>query len=307
LGASLLLLPPSGNIEGVISMREKSRAWLLATPVLAMFFAVTGVASSSHESDSSPNSKAFYNTTPGLVDKTWELQVLEGSDCSPPLGIDASGRSTGIVKRTVFFRDQGILKQQDTISPGGETKNLLQAAFEIVRDTVNIRWKPEDQQVDTYKIASLTDTSVTLANETSTCRYTHAKKTPRTESISVRVDSTGGWQDTGIIVAEHDTVSVTHQSGSWTVDYRNFPEVGPQGYDDATDARIYQGCKVDSAYHYGVLLARIGSGDSLPIGTAMSLKAQSTGPLALRINDNDDCLGDNSGSVSVIVTKQSRS
>lgn len=159
-------------------MREKSRAWLLATPVLAMFFAVTGVASSSHESDSSPNSKAFYNTTPGLVDKTWELQVLEGSDCSPPLGIDASGRSTGIVKRTVFFRDQGILKQQDTISPGGETKNLLQAAFEIVRDTVNIRWKPEDQQVDTYKIAGLTDTSVTLAKDNSTCRYTHAAEAP---------------------------------------------------------------------------------------------------------------------------------
>jgi len=104
-------------------------------------------------------------------------------------------------------------------------------------------------------------------------------------------------------VAQYDVISVTYRGGGWTVDYRNFPNVGPQGYDDVTDARIYQGCKVDPPSHYGVLLARIGTGDALPIGTAGSLKAQSAGPLALRINDNDSCLGDNSGNISVLITK----
>jgi hypothetical protein len=155
--------------EGVISMLKKSRAWLLVTPVLAMLFEVTGVRVAV---------ASFHNTTPGLVDKTWELQDLKNVECLPPLGVEVSDLGMGIVKRTTFFSNQGMLKQQDTISPGGDTKNLLQATFEITGDNVNIRWKPEDQQVDTYKIAGLTDTSVTLAKDNSTCRYTHAAEAP---------------------------------------------------------------------------------------------------------------------------------
>ena len=55
------------------------------------------------------------------------------------------------------------------------------------------------------------------------------------------------------------TFTVTYVSGSWSVDYRNFPYVGPGGYSEQEDAKIYQGCKIDTSETYGVLLGSVGS------------------------------------------------
>ncbi|MGI8334198.1 hypothetical protein ACRYCC_29945 [Actinomadura scrupuli] len=137
----------------------------------------TAVASSGHQSGPSPGSTAPGGRTPALTGKTWELD-LKAEGCGPPLGVAASDLGMGIVKRTLVFGDQGMLRQQDTISPGNEVKNLLEAAYEITGDTVNIRWKPEDQQVDSYRIAGLTDTSVTLAGGYYTCRYKSTQEAP---------------------------------------------------------------------------------------------------------------------------------
>jgi hypothetical protein len=111
--------------------------------------------------------------------KTWELD-LKAEGCGPPLGVDVGDLGMGIVRRTLVFGDQGMLRQQDTISPGNEVKNLLEAAFEVTGDTVNIRWKPEDREVDSYKIAGLTDKSVTLAAYVNTCRYRSTQEAPPT-------------------------------------------------------------------------------------------------------------------------------
>lgn len=155
-------------------MRGKGGVRLLAVPVLAMSLQGTGALA---QSGPSPGRGTSGDPPSGLVGKVWELD-LKADGCGPPLGVSPADQGLGIVKRTLVFGDQGMLRQQDTISPGNEIQNQLQAQYAITGDTVNIRWKPEDQQVDIYKIAGLTDTSVTLAGNVYTCRYTRAPEAP---------------------------------------------------------------------------------------------------------------------------------
>jgi Peptidase A4 family len=118
------------------------------------------------------------------------------------------------------------------------------------------------------------------------------------------VSSTVGWQETPIHLTADDTYSLTYESGTWTVDYRNFPYVGPGGYSNSVDKKIYQGCKYDPKVNYAVLLGVVGdSATAFPIRTGGTFTADSTGPLYLRINDDDACLGDNAGSVKMYVNR----
>src|SRR4051812_21057948 len=81
------------------------------------------------------------------------------------------------------------------------------------------------------------------------------------------------------------------------------PAVGPNGYDRATDSKIYVGCKYDSNLPYGRLLGRVGDdGPVFSIGTGGTFRANASGPLNLRINDQDHCLVDNQGYIEVWVS-----
>jgi len=131
-----------------------------------------------------------------------------------------------------------------------------------------------------------------------------ARAQPGNEST---VSSTSGWQKTAVSLKAHDEYTVSYVSGSWTVDYRNFPRVGPQGYSDAVDKTIYQGCKYDASRNYAVLLGKVGaSGATFPIGASGLFTASSGGSLYLRINDDDACLGDNAGSVTMYIAPVQR-
>jgi hypothetical protein len=91
--------------------------------------------------------------------------------------------------------------------------------------------------------------------------------------------------------------TVKYVSGSWTVDYRNFPYVGPGGYSNQEDAKIYQDCKFDANRNYGVLFGDVGEtpngsfaigGGGTFIAVAPSAYVNgggSGGYLYLRIND----------------------
>ncbi|MQY05911.1 serine/threonine-protein kinase [Actinomadura macrotermitis] len=129
----------------------------------------------------------------------------------------------------------------------------------------------------------------------------HTSAPPHAEKVSTQVDSTSGWQSTGIAVHKGERLTLT-SSGSWTVDRRLFAPVGPRGYDDATDARIYQKCKLDPGLNYGVLLGRVGHGAIFAIGDDHELTAPAAGDLQLRIHDMDHCLVDNAGSLLLTIT-----
>lgn len=113
-------------------------------------------------------------------------------------------------------------------------------------------------------------------------------------TTTVDISATRSWQSTGVQVSPGTIYTVTQIGGNWTVDYRSFSYVSGAGYSAAEDARIYQGCKLNSAWRYGVLVARIGN-SVFTIGRSRSFSINATGPLELSIHDNARCLGDNAG------------
>jgi hypothetical protein len=124
----------------------------------------------------------------------------------------------------------------------------------------------------------------------------------------VDVSAKQGWQSTPVTLQKGGDYVVDYLSGKWTVDYRNFPYVGPQGYPPDIDKQIYQGCKIGSQWSYGKLLAIVGQGSTwspiVKIGRGTpyhSHNAPVSGRLYLRINDADRCLRDNRGSVRMKV------
>ncbi|RFU38926.1 hypothetical protein DZF91_25125 [Actinomadura logoneensis] len=116
------------------------------------------------------------------------------------------------------------------------------------------------------------------------------------------MDATSGWQGTGLTVKAGRRIGIDFQGGGWTVDRRRFPEVGPRGYDSAADQRIWQGCKLDPKLDYGVLLGRVGGGSWFVVGSHDAVTAPDSGPLELRIHDQDHCLVDNAGSLLLKLT-----
>ncbi|WP_170201548.1 hypothetical protein [Actinocorallia herbida] len=120
---------------------------------------------------------------------------------------------------------------------------------------------------------------------------------------TVPVQSAAGWQATGISATVGETVRIQTEGGAWTVDYRMYPPVGPEGYSPAVDRRISAAadCKVHAGAPYGALLARIGDGPVVPVNRLADLTAEAPGPVRLRVNDGDPCLADNRGVLSVLV------
>jgi hypothetical protein len=119
------------------------------------------------------------------------------------------------------------------------------------------------------------------------------------------VFATQGWQSTGVSVGAHSRFRISYNYGTWTVDYRNFPYVGPEGYSADIDPQIYQGCKGYPEHPYGYLMGAISNSDrsyELHVGRGGNWMAPISGTLYLRINDKDGCLVDNAGAVTVRIT-----
>ncbi|MER7870075.1 hypothetical protein ABTZ90_23945 [Streptomyces cellulosae] len=130
---------------------------------------------------------------------------------------------------------------------------------------------------------------------------------PRQALESPSVSSTEEWQQMPLSVDKGERFTVSYVSGSWTVDERNYPRVGPGGYEPAVDRKIYQPCKFAPSQPFGELLGRIGeNGRAFPVGAGGTLTARSSGTLFLRINDADRCLGDNDGSITVAMAGEDK-
>ena len=114
------------------------------------------------------------------------------------------------------------------------------------------------------------------------------------------VSATMGWQRSSLYVEEGQIVSIM-ADGAWTVDYRNFDTVGPEGYSPEEDGKIWQGCKIKSSLPYALLLAKIGGGSLIPVGEGHVFKASRSGWVSLRIHDGSPCLEDNAGSVDAVL------
>jgi hypothetical protein len=114
------------------------------------------------------------------------------------------------------------------------------------------------------------------------------------------ISATTGWQQTSLYLNAGDKFYVDYRGGSWTVDYKNFPYVGPGGYSADIDKTIAAGYKFDSSVPYGYLLGKIDTGNVIFVGVkGEPFTADVSGFLSLRINDTDTTLGDNDGAITV--------
>ena len=102
-----------------------------------------------------------------------------------------------------------------------------------------------------------------------------------------------GWQDSGVYLSQGDVVQAIYQSGQWRI----------ADWDEYTDARgsnRFEGYTSD--FHHGALIARSGYEESLiPVLNEAYFTATNNGPLFFRINDADEFLFDNNGSISVFI------
>lgn len=125
-------------------------------------------------------------------------------------------------------------------------------------------------------------------------------------STTSAVNSKSGWQNTHVSVQTGHSLDISYSTGAWTVDSTQFPYVGPSGYDPTTDQQIYQGCKFDLNKPYANMLAKLvapdGQESPFTAGAGVRLVAPISGTLFLRINDKDECLGDNDGVVRMSIS-----
>jgi FecR protein len=114
------------------------------------------------------------------------------------------------------------------------------------------------------------------------------------------ISSQIGWQQTGLYLNAGDKFYVDYSGGSWTVDYKNSPYVGPAGYSPDIDKTIAPGYKFDSSVPYGYLLGEVGNGKEILIGgKGGPFTPDVSGFLSLRINDSDSTSGDNDGAITI--------
>jgi len=119
--------------------------------------------------------------------------------------------------------------------------------------------------------------------------------------VNCTISSRAGWQQMPWTLKQGDPFSVAYLSGTWTVDKRSLPFVGPEGYSADVDRRIGYAdwCKVNGGMPYAALLGKIDDGPSFLVGRGGNFTADRDGPLYLQINDGTHCQGDNEGSIVV--------
>jgi hypothetical protein len=116
----------------------------------------------------------------------------------------------------------------------------------------------------------------------------------------VSVDSKRGWQRFNL---PGSFTKITNISGNWTVDARSYSPVSYSGHSgrDAQALAPYNQYKFDQRFPFGALLMGSGQG-VLSIQGSTSFNG-SFGAVDMRINDADNALGDNQGSLNVCFGK----
>lgn len=139
-----------------------------------------------------------------------------------------------------------------------------------------------------------------------TGRHEDAAATPPAIAGSVLkgnivVDARSRWVDAGVAVHKGQVIAARQQGGSWAVG-GGFPKVDGNGHvnEKNTMLRQFQQLKLLPTSPFGCLLGRVNPTDppfALGIGNAVASPAE--GRLSLRINDKDEGLADNVGSITV--------
>ncbi|MBI4675657.1 MAG: hypothetical protein HY741_28775 [Chloroflexi bacterium] len=127
-----------------------------------------------------------------------------------------------------------------------------------------------------------------------------ATRTPTSSNATVGVFATQGWQDSGIVLASGEQFRIEYVSGRWTETKGELAFHGPEGSDYICSFATC--CEPLPDQPKGALIGALGAKVFL-IRRSGSFTSGGTGVLLLRMNDCDDALGDNAGSIVVRIER----
>ena len=228
-------------------------------------------------------------------------KLLSKSSTSPKtikIGQTIGETSSSVVKLVDPASRYEVDTQAGVAAVGG-SKMVVTVATDGTTDVYNLEGiisfaaKGQEVMIPVGSVSSATPGQVPSTPQPGTPPAINA---PAVTSIS----SQTGWQQTGLYLNAGEKFYVDYSGGSWTIDYKNFPYVGPAGYTADIDKTIAPGYKFDATVPYGYLLGEVGNGKEIRIGVNSGpFTADASGFLSLRINDSDSTLGDNDGAITV--------
>jgi hypothetical protein len=133
--------------------------------------------------------------------------------------------------------------------------------------------------------------------------------TPNISVYQVGVDANRPWQDTDIVISLGDRVTIQYISGTWTGGLGAGQWYDGKGdmvarYKCAVEQPDPSGCKEPMPNVYnGTLIGKVGD-NLVEIGDYLQFTSSKTGNLFLRMNDHDEGLFDNQGSITVQISVQ---
>lgn len=144
---------------------------------------------------------------------------------------------------------------------------------------------------------------IPLASGSATPTQTASPSTASQPRLAtVTVSATQGWQNTGVFINVGDQVTIRYLSGLWTSHsgvFAPFDGIGqPNGYICANLEPASQCVEAVPDAIKGSLVGKVGT-ELLKIGDYLKFAATQGGSLYLRMNDGDDGLYDNQGSITV--------
>ncbi len=129
--------------------------------------------------------------------------------------------------------------------------------------------------------------------------------TPTRRTVSFEVFANRRWQNTGVELQPGDKILIEYVSGKWTGWEGTQPMHDANGPGDnyvcANVIPASQCIEPVPDYQTRALVGRVGS-QILKVGNRLSTTVTSAGNLELRMNDGDDGLDDNAGSIIVRIT-----
>ncbi len=108
-----------------------------------------------------------------------------------------------------------------------------------------------------------------------------------------------GWQNTGVQISAGDRLEITYVSGLWTGKTGNNTYTGPEGGHPSQDYLCNPMSHAETGFN--ALIGKIWYGKPFMVGHYFLGTADISGTLYLRMNDCDEWLDDNEGSVIVTI------
>lgn len=224
--------------------------------------------------------------------------ILLGTDCRYNIG--DFGKSPGSPRAPRGVAVLNVVGLNDSYGYGGGcivTRDVGGSGLVVVRDAGHhVQTAPEALAA----IAKFLQTCCGIVPVDAGVEVAGAA--PSTD-ITTQVSATSEhWHDSGFRIVAGGVYAIS-AAGSWTINASRCGWSGPDGGSGPCSKPLRYPQEVEGSY--SALISRIGDGPAFIIGSGMTLNADTSGPLYLRVNDAAGGFGNNEGTMEVRIVAAS--